>query len=565
MEASSKPWFQHYERGVPRDIPACDGPVYDLLRRSAERFPARTAIEFMGAQTSYRALWDQVQRFASALQKLGVRPGDRVSVMLPNCPQFVVAFFGASLAGAVVVNTSPLYVARELEHQLTDSGSETLVMLDSFYPRYAEVAERVPIRRVIVTGIQDALPFPKNLLYPVRERLQKRWVPVKTGGRVHGWRDLLRGESPDPRPVPTTPDDVALLQYTGGTTGTPKGAMLTHRNLVANCEQNIAVITDLKEGREVMLAAIPFFHVYGMTTAMNVGLRIGATVVLVPNARDIPMLLSLVSQCRPTLFPGVPTLYNAINNHPETAKHDLTSIRACISGSAPLPLETAKRFGEITGGANLVEGYGLTEASPVTHVNPLHGEQHIGSIGLPLPGQDAGVFGADGQPLLPGEVGELWVSGPNVMAGYWGRPDESARVLREHGGATWLATGDVAVMDDSGYFRVVDRQKDVIIAGGFNIYPREVEEVLYAHPAVLEVAVTGVQDPYRGESVKAFVVFRPGQQASWDELRLFCREQLSPYKVPRAFEERAELPKSAAGKILRRVLQDEERTKAVGA
>ncbi len=565
MESPQQPWFQHYERGVPRDIPPCDAPVHELLRRSAERFPERTAVSFVGAKTSYRALWQQVRRFASALQKMGVRPGDRVSVMLPNCPQFLVAFFGASLAGAVVVNTSPLYVARELEHQLIDSGSETLVMLDSFYPRYAEVAGRVPVRRVIVTGIQDALPFPKNLLYPVRERLQKRWVPVKAGGSVLDWRSVLRGESPDPQPVPTRPDDVALLQYTGGTTGTPKGAMLTHRNLVANCEQNIAVITDLREGQEVMLAAIPFFHVYGMTTAMNVGLRIGATIVLVPNARDVPMLLSLISGCRPTLFPGVPTLYNAINNHPDTPKHDLTSIRACISGSAPLPLETARRFSEITGGANLVEGYGLTEASPVTHVNPLHGEQHVGSIGLPLPGEDAAVFSAEGERLAPGEVGELWVSGPNVMAGYWQRPDESAKVLREHGGKTWLATGDVAVMDESGYFRIVDRQKDVIIAGGFNIYPREVEEVLYAHPAVLEVAVTGIRDAYRGESVKAFVVFKPGQSVTWDELKGFCRERLSPYKVPRAFEQRAELPKSAAGKILRRVLQNEDQGKAVGA
>lgn len=554
----ARPWFRHYEAGVPHEINTPEIPVYDLLRHSAERFPEQIAVSFIGANTSYRALWQQVQRFATALQKLGVRPGDRVSVMLPNCPQFLVAFFGASLAGAVVVNTSPLYVSRELQHQLEDSGSETLVILDSLYPRYAEIAGQTPVKRVIVTGIQDALPFPKNLLYPLRERLRGNLKPVPIGGQVLSYTRLLKGEAPSPAPVPVQPDDLALLQYTGGTTGLPKGAMLSHRNLVANAEQNRAMITDLKEGQEVMLAAIPFFHVYGMTTAMNVALMIGATLALVPNPRDIPMLLGLISQYKPSLFPGVPTLYNAINNHPETPKHDLTSIRACISGSAPLPLATARRFREITNGANLVEGYGLTEASPVTHVNPLHGEQREGSIGLPLPGVDAMIVNAEGQPLPPGEVGELWVSGPNVMLGYWQREDESAKVLHQRGGQTWLATGDVASVDEEGYFRIVDRAKDVIIAGGFNVYPREVEEVLYSHPAILEAAVVGMRDEYRGESAKAFVVFKPGQTVAWDELKAYCRERLSPYKVPRAFEKRAELPKSAAGKVLRRVLHDEE-------
>ena len=559
---SARPWLAHYAPGIPSDIELDVPSLPAMLERSAVRFPERTALHFMGQTHSYRQLWQDVQRFAAALQKLGVKPGDRVSVMLPNCPQFVVAFFGASLAGAVVVNTSPLYVARELEHQLLDSGSETLIMLDAFYPRFQQVeAGLSSVRRVIVTGIQDALPFPKSLLYPLRERVQGHWTPVRTGGKVYQMQALIRSQAPRPQPVSLQPGTLALLQYTGGTTGTPKGAMLTHGNLVANALQARAWLGDVHEGKEVMLAAIPFFHVYGMTTAMNMGVLLAATVVLVPNPRDIHMLLKLIQAMKPTLFPGVPTMYSAINTHPETPNFDLTSIRACISGSAPLPLETARRFRQITGGANLVEGYGLTEASPVTHSNPVEGEQVEGSIGLPLPGMYAYVAAEGGAPQPHGTAGELWVSGPNVMAGYWQHPEESAKALPEREGRTWLRTGDVAIMDDAGYFRIVDRQKDVIIAGGFNIYPREVEEVLYAHPAVLEAAAIGVPHPHRGETVKAFVVFRPGMQATPEELEAWCRERLSPYKVPRLYETRSELPKTAVGKILRRQLAQEEKEK----
>ncbi|GGR22654.1 long-chain-fatty-acid--CoA ligase [Deinococcus ruber] len=560
LRGTARPWLAQYEQGIPHDIELDVPSLPAMLERSARRFPDRTALHFMGQTHSYRQLWQDVQRFAAALQKLGVKPGDRVSVMLPNCPQFVVAFFGASLAGAVVVNTSPLYVARELEHQLLDSGSETLIMLDAFYPRFQQVEVNLSsVRRVIVTGIQDALPFPKNLLYPLRERIQGHWTPVRVGGSVYQMQALIRSQAPRPQPVPIQPNTLALLQYTGGTTGTPKGAMLTHGNLVANTQQARAWLGDVQEGKEVLLAAIPFFHVYGMTTAMNMGVLLAATVVLVPNPRDIHMLLKLISEMKPTLFPGVPTMYSAINTHPDTPNFDLTSIRACISGSAPLPLETARRFRQITGGANLVEGYGLTEASPVTHSNPVEGEQHEGSIGLPLPGMYAYVAAPDGTPQPCGTAGELWVSGPNVMAGYWAHLEESEKALPVREGRTWLRTGDVAIMDEAGYFRIVDRQKDVIIAGGFNIYPREVEEVLYAHPAVLEAAAIGVPHPHRGETVKAFVVFRPGMQATPAELEAWCRERLSPYKVPRLYEVRPTLPKTAVGKILRRQLVQEEK------
>ena len=558
-----RPWLRHYQSGVPADPQLEVSNLPAMLERTATRFPERTALHFMGQTCSYRQLWHDVQRFAAALQGLGVRPGERVSIMLPNCPQFLVAFFGASLAGAVVVNTSPLYVAPELTHQLQDSGSETLILLDAFFPRF-EAARLPGVRRVIVTGVQDALPFPKRLLYPLREKAQGKWVAVRKGGQIYHMQGLIRAQAPDARPrtVPLRPDTLALLQYTGGTTGTPKGAMLTHGNLLANALQARAWMPEVQAGQEVLLAAIPFFHVYGMTTAMNMGVLIGATTVLVPNPRDIGMLLGLVQTMKPTLFPGVPTMYGAINAHPDTPRYDLTSIRACISGSAPLPMETARRFREITHGANLVEGYGLTEASPVTHCNPVGGEQLPGSIGLPVPGVYAYVAAADGRPLPHGEAGELYVSGPNIMAGYWERPEESAATLIQRAGRTWLKTGDVAVMDAEGYFRIVDRQKDVIIAGGFNIYPREVEEVLYAHPAVLEAAAIGVPHPHRGETVKAFVVFRPGEQPTVADLEAWCRERLSPYKVPRLYEVRPELPKSAVGKVLRRALAEEERARS---
>lgn len=558
----NQPWLQRYEQGVPQQFSPSDLTLPQLLEDAARRFPKRTALDFLGHKQSYAQLLSNVRHFAAGLQELGVRKGDRVAIMLPNCPQFVVSFFGTVLAGAVVVNTSPLYVASELEHQLIDSGAEVLVILDSFFPRYQEIRHHpdLKVKHVIVTGIQDGLPFPKNLLYPIDEwRKGHKWA-VKSGGQVKQLGELL-SLAKQPTPVAMQPDDLALLQYTGGTTGVPKGAMLSHRNLVANCQQAASWLPELRPGEEITLAAIPFFHVYGMTVSMNLSILIGASMILVPDARNIKMLLETAQRTKATLFPGVPTLYNAINNSAETPHYNLHSIRACISGSAPLPFETAKRFRELTGGANLVEGYGLTETSPITHVNPIHGGQKDGSIGMPLPGVLASVCDEAGHEVPLGEVGELWVSGPNVMLGYWQRPDETAKTIREEGGVRWLLTGDMATMDEDGFFRIVDRKKELIIAGGFNIYPREVEEVLYQHPAILEAAVIGVPDAYRGESVKAFVVFKPGHSAAPEEIIAFCRKLLSPYKAPRSVEVRETLPKSAVGKVLRRVLAEEEKQK----
>ena len=559
--ALSRPWLGRYEAAVPQDYQPSERTLPELLISAAERFPERDALRFVGKATSYRALLEQARQFASALQGLGVQPGDRVAIMLPNSPQFVVSFFGTLLAGGVVVNTSPLYTASELEHQLKDSGASVLVLLDPFLPRYREIRAGLALKRVLVTGIQDALPFPKNLLYPLKARKDGTWVKTEYGGEVASYSKFLASGSGTPRPVPVTPDDVALLQYTGGTTGVPKGTMLTHRNLVSNAEQSRAWISELREGEEITLAAIPFFHVYGMTVALNLSLLIGATLVLIPNPRDIEMVLKEISGNRATLFPGVPTLYNAINHHPKTASYDLTSVRACISGSAPLLLETARRFRELTGGANLVEGYGLTEASPVTHVNPVFGDQKEGSIGLPLPGVDALVVTEAGEAVPTGEIGELWVAGPMVMKGYWQRPDETAKTMGEAYGRSWLKTGDMARMDEDGYFSIVDRKKELIIAGGYNIYPREVEEALVSHPAVMEAAAVGLPDEYRGESVHGVVVLRPGAKASEAELREHCRTLLSPYKVPRSIEFRDELPKTAALKVLRRQLAEEARAR----
>lgn len=559
QQGFSRPWLDHYEQSVPKEFEPSPRTVPQLLKETAQKHPTKTAMTFIGGRTNYRTLHDNTLRLAAALQKMGVKPGDRVSIMLPNCPQSVTSFYGTLTAGAVVVNTSPLYTAHELEHQLIDSGSETLIILDTFLPRYLEVRDRVPVKRVLVTGIQDALPFPKNVLYPIKARKDGNWVEVIYDERILPFKAVIDSQTPYPTAVRIAPEEVALLQYTGGTTGIPKGAMLTHRNLVANAEQSRVWMGDIQEGKEVTLAAIPFFHVYGMTVGMNLSVMSAANIVLVPDARNIKMVLDEIQKNKATLFPGVPTLYNAINNHPDTPKHDLSSIRACISGSAPLLLETANKFKWITHGANLVEGYGLTEASPTTHVNPIFGEQAEGSIGLPLPGVDAIIVDDDGNMVPIGGNGELWISGPMIMQGYWQRPDETAKTLVEKFGQLWLKTGDIASMDERGFFKIVDRKKDLIIAGGYNIYPREVEEILMMHPAVLEAAAVGVPDLYRGESVHAVLALKPGQQVSEDEIKAFCRQELSAYKVPRSVEFRSELPKTAALKILRRQLAAEAR------
>ncbi|MBO8170456.1 MAG: long-chain-fatty-acid--CoA ligase [Bacillaceae bacterium] len=553
-----KPWLKYYPGEVPHTLEYPDVTLTHFLKQSATDYGDRNAIYFMGKSLTYQQLLDASYRFAHALKKMGVKKGDRVSIMLPNCPQSVIAYYGALLIGAIVVQTNPLYMERELEYQMNDSGATVIVCLDLVYPKVQKVMDKTPLQKVIVTGIKDYLPFPKNILYPLVQKKKGESVSVNyQEGKVYAWKNILEQESADPIEEQVDPaEDLALLQYTGGTTGTPKGVMLTHRNLVANVIQSKAWFYRAKKGEERILAVLPFFHVYGMTVVMNFSVLLAGCMILVPRF-DVDMIFKAIDKLKPTIFPGAPTMYVALINHPDIKKYDMSSIEACLSGSAPLPLEVQEKFEELTGG-RLVEGYGLSETSPVTHANPIWERRVNGSIGVPWPDTEVKIVDpATGEDVPPGETGELAVKGPQVMKGYWNKPEETDVVLKDG----WFLTGDMSYMDEDGYFYIVDRKKDMIIAGGFNIYPREVEEVLYTHPAVLEAAVVGVPDEYRGETVKAFIVLKEGQHVSEKELDEFCRKNLAAFKVPRLYEFRDELPKSMVGKILRRVLVEEEMKK----
>jgi long-chain acyl-CoA synthetase len=497
-------------------------------------------------------------RFAGALKAMGVGKGDRVGLILPNCPQAYVALFAIWRLGAVVVQNNPLYTERELTHQLSDARVDVLLALDLTYDRVKAARKTVPIREVIITSVLDELGGIKRVVAPFTRKGKASMATIGKDEPVRRWRDVL-ASSPGPVPeVAVDADtDLAMLQYTGGTTGLSKGVMLTHTNIGANAAQINEWLPDLEPGREVIMTALPFFHAYGLTTCLTLGVRTGAALVLQPRF-DLHKVLEAVDKYRPTIFPGVPTMYVAINNAVGRDKHDLSSIKACVSGAAPLPMEVSDEFERHAGG-RLVEGYGLTEASPVTHANPVYGKRKVGTIGLPLPNTVARI--ADPSDLsrdMPiGEPGELAVQGPQVMQGYWNHPEETAQVLQDG----WLLTGDMATMDEEGYFAIVDRKKDLIIAGGYNVYPREVEEVLYEHPKVMEACVAGVPDRYMGEVVKAFVVLRPGQEATVQEIRDFVDDRLAKYKVPRSIEFRDELPKTMIGKVLRRKLIEEEQEK----
>jgi long-chain acyl-CoA synthetase len=429
-----------------------------------------------------------------------------------------------------------------------------------FCNRLNGIKSDTSIKHTIVTHVFDLLPSPAKQLVRHTQQKEKDWVDVTPSADVHLFEDLLAQHSAQPPQVHVTPDDIALFQYTGGTTGSPKAAMLTHKNLVANTLQVVAFMPTLEPGKEKIMAAIPFFHVYGMTVGMNFGIYLGAELVVMPNPRPIDNVLQVITKEHTTIFPGVPAMYIGIVNHPQVKQFDLQSIKACISGSAALPMEIQEQFGALSGG-RLVEGYGLTEAAPVTHCNPVGGQRKAGSIGVPLPDVEARLVDPEsGFPVLWGsdEGGELQVRGPNVMKGYWNRPEETAACLDEDG---WLRTGDIAKMDEDGYFYIVDRLKDMINASGYKVLPREVEEVLFSHPAVLEAAVAGVPDAKRGETVKAFVVLKPGAHATEAEIAAYCRERLAPYKLPREIEFRDELPKTQVGKVLRRVLVEEHKQK----
>ena len=553
-----KQWQANYPEGLPRHLDYPDIPVHGLLEKAAKDLPGNTATIFMGGRLTYSQLLDKVQRFATALADLGVRKGDRVAVILPNCPQMVITYYGILKAGGVVVAFNPLYVEREIEYQLKDSGAKIMVAYDLLLGRVEKVRATAGLEKIIWTGIQDFLPFPLKQLYPTKAKREGTWVQTPTGPGNYQFLELLSRYQPRPPSYEFDPaEDLACLQYTGGTTGVSKGCMLTHRNMVANAIQVSRWTPEIKYGTERILTALPLFHSYGMTCCMNLATALASSMILMPRF-IVDDVLKAIAKYKPTLFPGAPTMYIAINSHPDVKKYDLKSIRACLSGSAPLPVEVQKKFESITGGY-LNEGYGLSEASPVTHANPLFGRNKPGTIGLPLPDTVSKIMDIEtGEKELPvGEVGELVLKGPQVMKGYWNRPEETAQVLRDG----WLYTGDIAKMDEDGYTTIVDRKKELIIAGGYNIYPREIEEVLFEHPKVLEAAAVGVPDEYRGETVKVFVVPKPGQQLTAEEIIEYCRTKLAKYKVPKFVEFRSELPKTIVGKVLRRILAEEERRK----
>ncbi len=558
--APPKPWYKHWPQGVPRSLEYPEIPVHVLLRNTAKAHPDWSAIRFYGKRITFRELDEQADRFAAGLRKLGVKPGDRVSLLLPNTPHFFVAFFGVLRAGAIVVQTNPLYTPRELENLYNDAGVETAVVMDLFWPNLVRAKPNTPVKRVVVCDVKEYLPFPLRQLYPIRKRgdlkKQGHWPLVFPAEPwIHRYTEVLATPAQPGAEPPVNPhEDVAVLQYTGGTTGIPKGAMLTHRNLVANALQVGAWLPKGDGGQERFLGVIPLFHVYGLTTALTGPVAVGAETILHPNPREIKAILKLINKTKPTRFPGVPTMYIGILRYPKLAKYDLHSIKACISGSAPLPNEVRHEFERVTGG-KLVEGFGLTEASPVTHSNPLEGLIKEG-IGIPFPDTDSKIVDMEdpAKDLPQGGVGELAVRGPQVMKGYWHKPEETANVL--HDG--WLLSGDIAKMDEDGYFFIVDRKKDMILCSGYNVYPREVEEVLYMHPAVQEAAAIGVPDPYRGESVKAYVVLKPGASATAEEIVAFCKDKLAPFKVPKQVAFEKELPKTMVGKVLRRELKERE-------
>jgi long-chain acyl-CoA synthetase len=554
-----KPWFKFYEPGVPQTISYPDVPLYQLLEDSVKRFPLNPALIFLNGKMTYAALDANVNRLANALSDLGIKKGDRVAIYMANCPQYVISYYAILKIGAIIVPINPLYVAHEVEHQVNDAGAETIVVMSRFYPVVQKIRAGTKLKRVIVTNIKEYFPPIMKLLFTL--------VKEKKGGDAfvlapgdHEWGALLAKYSASKPNYVAKSADTAVLLYTGGTTGVSKGAELSHRNIVANaiqCRYWFGIKGDA-EGVDSVLTALPLFHSFGMTTCMNFGIYVGAALILIPNPRDLHDVLKNIAKHRPTVFPGVPTMYVAINNSPETPKYDLRSMKACLSGGAALPVEVAKRFKEITG-ANLVEGYGLSETSPVVTANPVFGDNRVGTIGIPFPDTEIKVMdletGAKEMPV--GEAGELAMKGPQVMKGYWNRPDETAIAMR----GEWFYSGDIGTMDADGYIRIVDRKKDMIIAGGFNIYPRDVEEVIYQNPKVQEVVVAGLPDRYRGETVKAYVVLKAGETATPEEIMEFCKGKLAKFKVPTTVEFRDTLPKSMVGKILRRVLVEEEKKK----
>jgi long-chain acyl-CoA synthetase len=559
MDSKDRPWIKSYPKGLDWNFEAPEEPLYAALDRAAADFPERPCLQFLGRRYSYAEVAEAVERIAGALQARGLEKGDPVGLFLPNTPYYVIFYYAVLKAGGVVVNFNPLYTQPEVERQVRDAACRIMVTLDMtmMLPKLERLVERGELEGVVVCSLAEALPRIKGLIFPLIRAKQLARVPESpvyvTYGQLFRESQGLRAVAIDPR------EDVAVLQYTGGTTGVPKGAMLTHYNLVANRKQVADWGQTLRRGEERMLGVLPFFHVFAMTVVMNVAVEVAAEMILRPRF-ELEEVLRTIDRLKPTLFPAVPTIFNAINNHPGVDRYDLSSINLCISGGASLPVEVKLAFEKRTG-CKVVEGYGLSESAPVATCNPPHGVNKPGSIGLPFPGTEIEMRSLEDPDvtLAPGETGEICIKGPQVMKGYWQRPDATAEVLKDG----WLRTGDVGYMDADGYVFLVDRLKDLILCGGYNVYPRVIEEACYEHPAVEEVTVIGIPDSYRGQSPKAFVKLREGAALTEEDLLAFLRERLSPIELPKAIEFRDSLPKTLIGKLSKKELIEEEAARIV--
>jgi len=558
-----RPWHDYYDEGIPTSLTYPPVPIFHFLEESTKKFPDKPCTIFKGAEISYRKMSQITDELAAALVDLGLKKGDRVGILIPNTPQFVMAYFAVLKAGGIVVATNPQYSGREIIHQANDSGMELVFLMSNYYELVKSIQKDTGIKQIICTNIKETLPPLLSILFTLAKE-KKGGFRVTLRDNDIWLPDLMDKYQGSERPVVDVgPEDTAIFQYSGGTTGTPKAAIGLHRNLVANTIQMLYWIRTAVMGEEVVMMAIPLYHVYGMVAGMNYGLAAGATLVMVPDPRDLKDLLSNIQKYKTSIFPALPALYNAINNNPDVkaGKYDLSAIKACISGSAPLMRETKETFEKLTGGM-LFEGYGLSETPTATHCNPNLGENRTGSIGLPFPDVDARIIDLDDgvTVLAPGEIGELVMKAPQVFKGYYNMPTETRNALRDG----WLYTGDIARMDEQGYFYIVDRKKELIKPSGFQVWPREVEEVLQDHPAIQDVGVAGVPDPKRGETVKAWIVLNEGARLDQAELKEWCLERIAKYKIPTEIEFRDELPKTHVGKLLRRELVREHKEKSEG-
>lgn len=558
MDQMEKPWLAHYDEIVPSTVDYIEAPLFQFLDKAAETNPNERAVIFQNTSIRYKKLKELSETVAANLRDQGIQPGDRVAVMLPNLPQTIIAFWGILKAGAVVVMVNPLYMEKELVHQIRDSQARMLVTLDLLWSKLAPLKESLGIEKYFVTRISEALSFPLNILYDFNNKRNGKFCPIPFDDQtVFPWKKLLQGKKRFCAVIENPKETLAMLQYTGGTTGVSKGVLLTHCNLHMNIQQTLPTLRYASGGKNTFLALLPYFHVYGLSTCLCLPTAVAATIV--PYPRFVPHdVLVGVQKYKATILPGAPSIYIALLQQKDLSKFDLTSIRMCISGSAPMPVEYLKKFTEVTG-ACMIEGYGLSEASPITHLNPIRKANKSGSIGVPLPDTEARIVDMEVGilPVPTGCPGELIIRGPQVASGYWNRPDETANTFRNG----WLYTGDIAIMDEEGYFTIVDRKKDMIVVGGYNVYPREIDEVLHEHPLVKEAVSVGISHPTRGETIKAYIVPVEGATLTKEDIISHCRKRLANYKMPRQVEFREELPKTLVGKILRRALIAEEQQK----